>query len=53
VNHFLNVAVAEKLLNEPNRMARVGLTRLHQEKHWLMLDSLFPLPQMTWLNELT
>ncbi len=52
-NHYLNVGVPEKVLNDPNRFVRIGLTRLHNKKHWLMLDSLFPLPQMTWLNELT
>jgi len=52
-NHYLNVGVPEKVLNDPNQFVRIGLTRLLNNKHWLMLDSLFPLPQMTWLNELT
>ncbi len=52
-NQFLIVGVMEKVLNDPNRFVRIGLTRLHKKKHWLMLDSLFPLPQVTWLNELT
>jgi len=52
VNRFLNKVLAEKVLNDSLRFARIGLTRLHNEKHWLMLDSLFPLPQKAWLDDL-
>ncbi|MBI1750794.1 MAG: hypothetical protein HYR59_09025, partial [Acidobacteria bacterium] len=52
VQRFLNSKIAEILLNITDPFARIGLTRIHNERHWLMLDSLFPLPQTTWLNDL-
>ena len=51
-NRFLNNLMMERMLNSPNQFARIGLTRLHNEKHWLMLDSLFPAPRVTWLDQL-
>jgi len=44
INRFLNGFIAEKLLNDSNRFARIGLSRPFKGTHWLMLDSLFPLP---------
>jgi len=52
VQRFLNGKIAEMLLNTTNPFARIGLTRLHNDRHWLMLDSLFPLPRAAWLNDL-
>ncbi len=52
-NRFLNLVMAEYLLNDANPFARIGLTRLHNEKHWLMLDSLFPLPRIAWFDQLS
>lgn len=53
VNRYLNNLLVERVLSDPRRFARIGLTRLHNEKHWLMLDSLFPLPQAAWLESLS
>lgn len=39
------------LLQHSNLFARIGLTRPHLEKSWLMLDSLFPQPHRRWLQE--
>jgi hypothetical protein len=52
VQRFLNSKIAEMLLNTTDPFARIGLTRIYDECHWLMLDSLFPLPQAAWLNDL-
>lgn len=52
VQRFLNSKIAEILLNSTDPFARIGLTRIHNERHWLMLDTLLPLPQTTWLNDL-
>lgn len=51
INRFFNGVIAERVLNNSNRFVRIGLSRKHNEKHWLMLDSLFPLPQQNWLNQ--
>ena len=51
INRFFNGVIAERVLNNSNRFARIGLSRKHYEKHWLMLDSLFPLPQQNWLHQ--
>ncbi len=50
-NRLLNGQAAERVLNAGNRLARIGLTRLFNDKHWLMLDSLFPLPEPGWINQ--
>ncbi len=51
-NRFLNGRMMERLFTDTNQFARIGLTRLHNNRHWLMLDSLFPSPQITWLDGL-
>ncbi len=52
VKRFFNSYVEEKVLEGPNRFARIGLTRPFEGCCWLMLDSLFPLPQTLWLDHL-
>lgn len=52
VQRFLNSKIAEILLSTADPFARIGLTRIHNERHWLMLDTLIPLPQTAWLNDL-
>lgn len=52
---FLNSNICEKLLNNPDRLVRIGFPRPDLEAQgvcWLMLDSLFPGPQESWLEEL-
>lgn len=51
VERFLNRSITMKLLSVPVRFARIGLPRPRgDERSWLMLDSLFPQPQETWLD---
>jgi hypothetical protein len=46
---FFGSFVEQKILLSPIRFARIGLTRpMHEKFCWLMLDSLFPLPQPEW-----
>jgi hypothetical protein len=52
LNRFLQDRALENVLSEPNRFARIGLSRPFQAGCWLMLDSLFPLPKEDWLSEL-
>jgi hypothetical protein len=53
VRSFLSQTVAAAIWRDPNRFARIGLARPNaQGACWLMLDSLFPLPQHEWLREL-
>jgi hypothetical protein len=47
---ILNGPIRMKLLHSPNRFARLGLARPGQDaKCWLMLDSLFPQPDASWM----
>jgi hypothetical protein len=49
---FLNRSVANKLCATPKRFARIGLPRPKDNQQcWLMLDSLFPQPNDSWLDE--
>ncbi len=52
LNRFLRDQVQAKLLNDPNHFVRIGLSRPFKAGCWLMLDSLFPLPQSAWLDDL-
>ena len=52
LNRFFNFHLRDKLLNDPDRFARIGLSRPFKERCWLMLDSLFPLPRVAWLENL-
>ena len=48
---FLNRLVSYKILLTPERFVRIGLPRPRADQHcWLMLDSLFPQPQASWLD---
>lgn len=51
LSRFLQTTLRDHILNDPNRFARIGLSRPFNGGCWLMLDSLFPLPQQAWLEE--
>lgn len=47
---FLNWSIRNKLFAMPYRFARIGLPRPRgDQQSWLMLDSLFPQPDKSWL----
>lgn len=49
---FLNRPLRHRVMNSPNFFARIGLARGTQDSRcWLMLDSLFPHPRRSWLDE--
>ncbi len=48
---FFNLQFPQKLMECPHHFARLGLTRPLRGRCWLMLDTLFPLPQSDWLRE--
>jgi hypothetical protein len=48
---FLNSRFHYKIMSCPHHFVRIGLTRPYRDVCWLMLDTLFPLPQMGWLEE--
>jgi len=51
LGRFLNRSIALKLLAAPSRFARIGLPRPKADQQcWLMLDSLFPQPNESWLD---
>jgi len=49
---FLNRSIRPQLMKAPHGFARIGLARAkpNEEKCWLMLDSLFPQPNVSWLS---
>ena len=48
---FLNGRVRDALLASTQQFARLGLPRPREERQcWLMLDSLFPQPEESWLD---
>lgn len=49
---FFNRSIHAELMRNSNRFARIGLARAkpREEKCWLMLDSLFPQPNASWLS---
>lgn len=50
---FLNWTVRKQLFAAPHQFARIGLPRPRNDNQcWLMLDSLFPQPKDSWLDEL-
>ena len=52
LNRFLVGGFQQKVLSCSHLFVRVGLTRpMHQDRCWLMLDTVFPLPQTSWLEE--
>jgi hypothetical protein len=49
--HFFDYFVQEEIASSQLRFARIGLSRPDRDGFcWLMLDSLFPLPQKHWLS---
>ena len=51
LDRFLNSRFHVKTLSCPYHFVRLGLTRPYHSLCWLMLDTLFPLPQSGWLQE--
>lgn len=51
---IFNRFIRPRVMDEPVHFARIGLPRPKQanDKCWLMLDSLFPQPDLEWLDEL-
>jgi hypothetical protein len=50
---YFNSFIHERIMTSPIRFARIGLARPDKDGCcWLMLDSLFPLPQREWLRAL-
>lgn len=50
--HFFDYLLQVKIASSELRFARIGLSRPDRDGLcWLMLDSLFPLPQKSWLSE--
>jgi hypothetical protein len=52
LERFLNSQFHYKILSCPHHFIRLGLTRPYHDLCWLMLDTLFPLPKLEWLEEL-
>jgi hypothetical protein len=53
LRRFLNESIARRLSVHKPRFARLGLARPNlQQQCWIMLDSLFPLPRVEWLEGL-
>jgi hypothetical protein len=49
---FLQARLQQEILSCPFHYVRIGLTRpMNWGMCWLMLDTLFPLPQSNWLEE--
>ena len=51
LERFLNSNFHYKNMSCPHHFIRLGLTRPYNGLCWLMLDTLFPLPQKDWLEE--
>jgi hypothetical protein len=49
---FFNRSIRTRVMEAPTHFARIGLPRPNKniDKCWLMLDSLFPQPDVTWLD---
>jgi len=51
LDRYLNRFVRQKVLQALHGFVRIGLTRPGDDhKCWLMLDSLFPQPEVSWLD---
>ena len=48
---FLKSHFHQKIMACPHHFVRIGLTRPYRDVCWLMLDTLFPLPNAAWLEE--
>ena len=51
LQRFFNRQIQEHILSSDAPFVRVGVTRPFQDRCWLMLDSIFPLPKDSWLEE--
>lgn len=51
LQRFLASHLDQKILASPDHFIRLGVTRPLPDRCWLMLDTLFPLPQTAWLEE--
>ncbi len=51
LQRFFNLQFQRRLMECPHRFARLGLPRPRGARCWVMLDTLFPLPQSDWLRE--
>jgi hypothetical protein len=51
LQRFLASHLDQKILDSSEHFIRLGVTRPHLDCCWLMLDTLFPLPQTSWLEE--
>jgi len=51
LERFLNSQFHYKIMSCPHHFIRLGLTRPYHDVCWLMLDTLFPLPSLAWLEE--
>ncbi len=51
LERFLNSHFHYKIMSCPHHYIRLGLTRPYRDVCWLMLDTLFPLPKLEWLEE--
>jgi hypothetical protein len=51
VKHHINRVAYPKLMRSALKFARIGLARANQGKCWVMLDSLFPQPEESWLAQ--
>lgn len=51
LERFLNSQFHYKIMSCPHHFIRLGLTRPFHDLCWLMLDTLFPLPRLEWLEE--
>jgi hypothetical protein len=48
---FFDLQLPRRLMESPHHFVRIGLTRPLRGCCWVMVDTLFPLPQPSWLNE--
>ncbi|HUC53106.1 MAG TPA: hypothetical protein VMR90_03625 [Candidatus Cybelea sp.] len=51
LERFLKSQFHRKIMSCPHHFIRLGLTRPYHDYCWLMLDTLFPLPRLEWLEE--
>ena len=51
LERFLNSHFHYKIMSCPHHFIRLGLTRPFHDLCWLMLDTLFPLPNPEWIQE--
>jgi len=52
LERFLNSQFHYKIMSCPHHFIRLGLTRPYHDYCWMMLDTLFPLPRLEWLEEI-